>query len=72
MYTYTYTYTYAHTPAAFTSSIFPTDRAGTSDDMGAILMALLAAGILLSVSAELLKNSIDFTLLLLMTTGMKT
>jgi hypothetical protein len=42
-----------------------------SADRGAMRMALLAAGIRLSVREELLKNSMDLVLLLLMTRGMK-
>ena len=57
---------------ADTSRMLPTDRViGTSVDIGAMRMALLAAGMRLSVREELLKNSMDFVLLLLITRGME-
>jgi hypothetical protein len=42
---------------------------GMSAERGAMRKALLAAGMRLSVRDELLKNSIDLVLLLLMTAG---
>jgi len=57
---------------AATSRILPTDRVmGMSCEMGAMRMALFAAGMRLSVREELLKNSMLFVLLLLITRGMK-